>query len=530
MDRPRTNSTASHHLPWLLLSLAVIYYVAGVLTMATHRRGEVEPLVFARLLATGHMAEFVKIEQQRLPPADQWVQAREWQRFERLEGRGVWRTIAQDAGKYEAHPPFFFWLMHAALLAGVPDHWLTTVINLPAALLIGGLIVGFTAWLSRDRWCAALAGVCWFLSPPVMWIGDGVRSPTLFALIALLYLWLTVDWARQTSPKWLWRMGLTIVLAVIGVLNHFQMAIVIAACGLYLLWRIRWRCWPMAMGVAIAVGVFLLIDPYAIGSFDFEKSVNTYEPMTVRSTLVRFLNVGIGLVHFFALEPKWTRAMTLVIPLTLLAAMVWHWRQGGLQWFKAGRLREFACLTAVLLVLDTVMYVSRQLPYHGYGVYYFPGLIVVTPVWVGIGTQWLLTGRAAAGRWVLLTVLLVSSVASATRWLIIYRDAGVAVDVLATADVIFCDAVNIRGIPRVVDEVPPTTWVRTATRVEMPALIDTALRKGKRVALAPDATYDINTRPDAYDAYLADAIEKGVFKQYPGTDWISPNFKVFGPP
>jgi hypothetical protein len=306
-------------------------------------------------------------------------------------------------------------------------------------------------------------------------------------------------------------------------LNHFQMAVPIGVCGLFLLGYDRRAFAVYLTAVVAAAGLFLAVDPYALQSLAFNAQVNVFEPVTVRSTANRFLRAAIGLLHFLAMEPKWTRVITLSIPLVLLAALLrprrarwWHWPR---------RLGMLGRLTLLLLAVDTLMYVTWLLPYHAYGAYYFPGLIVLTPLWLAVALRRVI--RTATVRWALVGVLLLSSAGSMRRQFDLYAQAAVATNALATADIIGTDAVRIHGVPRIVGPASPDAWVIATTRDRLAEAVGPAIRAGRRVVLAVDNRRDPAAPPDALDALLADALASGRLRPQGGLIPFSPEFQLY---
>ena len=504
-----------------------------MLLLAAHRHGEVIPITYARLVATAHMSEFVDTTAQRRWPVDHWATAADWQRMSRVEDRFVYRRVAAEAGKHEAHPPAFYWLMHTLLSLGVGDHWTPTLINLPGAVLTGGLVVAFVWWLTRDAWCVVIAGLAWCFSPLVMLIGDNVRSPTLFAPFTLLLVWLTLDWARRPAAgnrgALAWRCAATLAVSLLGELNHFQMAVAIAGCGLFLTLRNRRAVVPFAAAVVVAVGLFFVLHPHALGSLKVNADANAPESVTAGHFALRVFHLFVGLLHFLAIEPKWTRAVTLAVPLAIGAAWLLRRRDATPRdHVRVPRTGDVGLLTGILLAESAALYLGWRVPPHAYGTYYFPGLVVLTPVWIAVGLRYVV--RTPAVRAAALAVMLAGSLGSMANQLHEYDKAKAATAAIGRADAILTDAAFIRGVPRVVDDARPAAAVLVADRARLAADAPPLLAAGQRVVFALDRRPrpdNVPDAPDALDALIRDGLARGTLYERPGLEGFSPEFVLY---
>lgn len=180
------------------------------------------------LAATGHQGAYQRTVDNALDPVAQWVPARRWQRFTRVEQPWPLFTIAQDLGHHDIHPPVYFWLLHAwALLVGV--HLWTG----PALNLVLHALTAVVLWrLARRVLGAALpawavTGV-WATLPAVVQTANSSRQYSLAALWAVL---LVSSFLRARDGATLRVLLAMVAWTALGMLTLFTFGLLVAGLG-----------------------------------------------------------------------------------------------------------------------------------------------------------------------------------------------------------------------------------------------------------------------------------------------------------
>ena len=165
-----------------------------------------------------------------------WVPAAEWQRFWTSQGLADVKHIATDLSSWDVHPPLYFGLLHAWLLATGMHVWAGRALNLVfAALTILG-IFGLARALGFKRLEGALAALVWAVSPAVVSISSITRQYDLVALTTVLLVWGLVGAVkeRRGGVRRLYLLWLAVATAA-ALLTHYQAVLLVAGAAVYVL-------------------------------------------------------------------------------------------------------------------------------------------------------------------------------------------------------------------------------------------------------------------------------------------------------
>ncbi|MBN2303056.1 MAG: hypothetical protein JXQ72_01175, partial [Anaerolineae bacterium] len=215
------------------LSTLVVLVLAGLgarLVLIADRAALEHDEAISILAAAGHQGDYARVLAGRDGPDSpygRWVPARDWQRFMEPDEALIFGRIGADLGRYDIHPPLYFWLLHLwSLLVGAGFHagpllnvlfdagtawgvWkLASPLDRQARLDSGkspslqrgeGDLGGEANRIHELPLCRLAAVVLWALSPVALRTTIPARQYALFTLLAVWYA-LAIR-AAFTSPS-----------------------------------------------------------------------------------------------------------------------------------------------------------------------------------------------------------------------------------------------------------------------------------------------------------------------------------------
>ena len=238
------------------------------------------------LAATGHQGAYHDVVERGADPVAEWVPARRWQAFTRVDAVLPLLTIARDLGHHDIHPPVYFWLLHVwSLLTGV-HLWSGPLLNVLLHLATGVVLWRLALRLTGSRWAAWAATGVWATLPGVAETAVSTRQYSLAALLSIALGAVYVRTRGQPAPdqphpnqpapdhphpdqSGLDRRGLLALAALtaVGMLTLYTFGLVVAGLGLVTVLDLRdaaRRRAALAQVAAFAAGgaVFLAGQPW----------------------------------------------------------------------------------------------------------------------------------------------------------------------------------------------------------------------------------------------------------------------------
>jgi len=283
----RTNERVGHGVAAsALLALAVAVHALLLWRVAAHQVDLDHDSTISYLAATGHQAAWERL------PADQWTTAAAVQRLFRVDEAWPLRRIQHDLARTDLHPPLYFWLLHAQLLATGPTPWSALVLN----GLLGVLTVFAVYSIGRRLWdaeCGAGAALLWAASYGAMMTASEARPYALSALLATVLIRLALEAQDRGLPP---ARGVALaVVIMLGLLTHYQFALVIVAAlaGLLLAGAPRGAWRSLVLPLLLGVAGFVLVHPEFAMSLARQRAQT--EPFTLSDLQPRLEAFAFGL-------------------------------------------------------------------------------------------------------------------------------------------------------------------------------------------------------------------------------------------
>jgi len=278
----------------------------------------------AFVLALGHAPQYFHA-QQGAYPAGQWVPARVWKDFLRVDQRFCFAAIRYGCAFYDNHPPLYFSLLHVWMLLMGVTPWSGVLLNTAIAMATTAALYGFARFLTGSHWEAAFIAAAWALSPIVVSVAFEARPYELKALIAVLFVWQSLRMIRNDPTAGWGNRTAILVTALAGMLTHYYFAFVIAATGFYALVRLARRDnRRLALWIALsAAGCLLLfaVHPGALGAVGRQQQ--TVPPFQAENLPVRAYRVGTTLLGFAAYPKLLKAALLAALIVGFVAGAVW---------------------------------------------------------------------------------------------------------------------------------------------------------------------------------------------------------------
>lgn len=258
----------------LILVLGMIFSTALRIVATAGKKTLDHDEGISYLSATGHQGDYSRIDKHR--PFGTWVTASEWKRFIRIEKKFCFKQIGTDLARHDIHPPMYFWLLHLwSILFGI-HLWTGPSLNIVISVIAIPLLYCLANRILKNSIEASAVAFIWALSPTVMQVSCQARQYDLLAFFTILLVLQIIRFAETTGN---FRSRDFIVLSIstaAGLLTHYNFAIVIFGCSLFLIGRLikinRRR--PAAGLVSMATGLilFFLIHPHFINSIKIQAA------------------------------------------------------------------------------------------------------------------------------------------------------------------------------------------------------------------------------------------------------------------
>ncbi|MDC0745818.1 glycosyltransferase family 39 protein [Polyangium mundeleinium] len=253
--------------------------------------------------AAGHQGDYARTVPQGLPPAGSWVPAATWKQMLTPDEPLVFRTIAEDLGRYDIHPPLYFWLLHLGLLGAGFHLWVGPLVNLGFDILSIFALYALARRVLGDERKAGLAALLWSVSPGPLLAALEARQYSLFALVSILFVRSVLDFledgARLRPRSALWLCFVT----WLGLLTQYQFAILVGAAGVLLVLK-QARRDPRRLAVALgalAAGAALMLPMHELVLASFQQQQRQLLPFDWNALFVRITSVFAAPSTFFVM-------------------------------------------------------------------------------------------------------------------------------------------------------------------------------------------------------------------------------------
>ena len=303
-----------------IIALAVVLH--GLEIAGLRRVSHDDTISF--LAATGHQGEYQRAVDGGLDPVAQWVPAREWQAYTRIERPLPLLTIARDLGHHDIHPPVYFWLLHMwSLMVGV-HLWTGPALNLVLHALTAFVLWRLARRVTGSPWLAwGVTGV-WGTLPAVVETAGSTRQYSLAALFSVLLVSAFLRAREHPSPRTLLAVG---AWTALGMLTLYTFGLVVAGLGLVALVDLRAaERRPAAVrllaSLAVAGVVFLAGQPWLYETL--ARQSDQAEPFSVARMLLRLRLLREGLPSFAVVDPADGVGPALLLLTAVLAVVAWR--------------------------------------------------------------------------------------------------------------------------------------------------------------------------------------------------------------
>ena len=276
------------------------------------------------MLALGHAPEYFQA-QKGAYPSGQWVPARVWKDFLRVDRRFCFDRIRYGCAFYDNHPPLYFWLLHLwMLLMGVAP-WSGVLLNVLTVMATTAALYGFARFLTASHWEAAFVAAVWALSPVVVTVAFEARQYELMALFTVLFAWQSLRMIRNDPTAGWGNRAAILLTALAGMLTHYYFSFVVAATGFYALVRLARRDnRRLAAWIALAAAGSLLLfaaHPGTLGAVGRQQQ--TVPGFKAENLPMRAYRVGTTLLGFAAYHQSLKAALLLALIAGFGAGAVW---------------------------------------------------------------------------------------------------------------------------------------------------------------------------------------------------------------
>jgi hypothetical protein len=276
------------------------------------------------VLALGHAPQYFQAEHGAYP-AGQWVPARVWKDFLRVDQRFCFDRIRYGCAVYDNHPPLYFWLLHLwMLLTGVTPRS-GVLLNVLTVMATTAALYGFARFLTASHWEAAFVAAVWALSPVVVTVAFEARQYELKALITVLFVWQSLRMIRNDPTAGWGNRAAILVTALGGMLTHYYFSFVIAATGFYALVRLarRDKRRLVAWTALTLAGCLLLFvaHPGTLGAVGRQQQA--IPAFKAENLPARAYRVGTTLLEFAAYPRSLKAALLAALIVGFGAAAVW---------------------------------------------------------------------------------------------------------------------------------------------------------------------------------------------------------------
>lgn len=475
---------------WAALLLVVAGYALLVIGAVRGRGALWHDEATSVMGAAGHLDEWHRFEFDEVPPYRVWATAADYQGFQSIDRPLDLQGVSRSLGDHDWSPPGFFWLLHLALLAGIPVLWAGPVVNVLLAAV--GTVIAFRMvfHLTGTAPGGVLAAAAALWSPALVLAGGEARHYPLYGVMLLALASWGAGAVVEARRGGLGRGRLVGLggITLMGLLaNHQFLFNGIAAVLLVVVLTRPGRRTVLQIGAAFLTGAVAswLVFPYYIIHFGrLGAATAGFRVDLVAGRASRWLTGAFDVITLDRSFEDLARLTGRVLVATAVVAVAMLHRR------LIGRVRRephlaFPTLLAIasLWIAATGYALQRVLVFVEGGHYIAPlWPLTMVAIAVVVLSAWPRAGSAILG--VVAVVLLTSSVAwvrsiapigDATRGLLA---------TVATADAIVVDCVARGYFPTVVPALDPATPVYAARGDDLVADLDAGFElPGERVVL-----------------------------------------------
>jgi len=508
-DARDEESSAGHwHLSALSIAALIgIIVVYGILVVsAVNARGNIWHDEAASILAaTGHQDDWYRIEFDGAEPYGSWASASEYQSLLRVDRPFDLQGVSRSVADHDFHPPFSYWLLHIALVAGLPLLWAGPVVNILAGGILAVVLFLLVSRLVRSTRAALTAVAASLWSPAIVLAGAEARHYIVLALMVValgaVSAWIVAARGERSAPSVAQLAGFAVV-TTIGMLTHHQFFFfAVAAAGI--IWLAGYfRSWRPAVKIGgaliVGVGVATLLFPYLVPHSTRLQSILppidlTAVPGRMSLWLTRTFDVVsldrdlTGLFRFLSRS----LIVVAVITVVVMHRPILRWARG------VPEQAAVVVLSVVTILIPAVAYAFGRAPDHALGIKY------VGALWPLAVAALVIVAVAISPRgWIAVAVVAGVALLSTVQWIGDVRVGGESTTAMlseiAAADAVVTDCASRGNFPTIVHGLDPETPVYLATGEDLMAAIDDGW-------MAPDGSvYFLHgSCPDADDVFGA---------------------------
>lgn len=469
-ETPSDHAAARRPPIWACAALLVVVAVYTLLVIAAVRgRGAIwHDEATSVMGATGHLDDWYRFEFDKVPPYGVWATAADYQEFQSVDRPLDLQGVSRSLGDHDWAPPGFFWLLHLALLVGIPVLWAGPVVNV--LLAAAGTVIAFRMvfHLTGSALGAVLAAAAALWSPALALAGGEARHYPLYGVMLLaLGCWgvAAITEARRggLGRGRLFGLGGITLMGLLA--NHQFLFNGIAAVLLVVVLARPGRRMALQIGAAFLGGAVVswLVFPYYFIHFGrLGAATAGFRLDLVAGRASRWLTGAFDVITLDRRFGDLARLTgRLLVTTAVLAVVLFHRRLIG--WVRREPHLAFpALLTIASLLIPATGYALQRVLVFVEGGHYIAPLWPLTIVSIAIVV---VSARPRAGSaivGVVAVVLLISSVA----WVRSIAPIGDATRglfaTIASADGIVVDCVARGYFPTVVSALDPDTPVYAA--------------------------------------------------------------------
>jgi len=448
---------------------------------AAHKRSFTHDEVISLLAAAGHEGSFGQAVRRGDPPVGVWAPASDWKAFLIPDRWFCFGRISSDLGRYDLHPPFYFWLLHLWVMAGGVSLWTGPSLN----IVIVAAATVFLFMLARrvldDPLLAATVTLVWNVSPSLIATSLDARQYDLLALCTIVYTLLSLRYACAAErPGWSGFLQLALLTAV-GMLTHYHFGLVVAGCIVF--WvvvlsvrRDGRRAAAMLMSAIAGCILAALLHPGFYHSFLAQASraeAAAAFPLSHRISKLLVSYIGFFVVHeevFRYAVMKRGLVLVLLGVAFIAAVVVAYFRHRSTMHRDAdsrdASRRFIPWLTLFLVGLTTVLYLGGVTPAHAMGGRYLSFAWPFFAFVPALTLRYLRTGRAFLA--LLLCLLMLWSGADHVRRLVASaRRSPSLAEMVAGSDRVVLDNLRRGVVLQVVWDLPDSKLVLAADQTRL---------------------------------------------------------------
>lgn len=231
IDRTKGELKSKHY--YLLLGVIILFALLQSLFLLTKIN-----YIFSEetsfLSACGKLSNYFGILNRKYPYGH-LVNIQEYKDLFKIDEKFCFAKIARDTAFFDAHPPFYFWLLHLWILmtGGVAYIWTGVLLNLFLGMFIIVLLFKLAFRLFHSFEDAIFCSLLFVLSP-VIYRSNDARHFFLLTIIVLLSSYFFLGFINKDKKITLFRILLFSLLICIGILCHYTFVFVCVAWLIFL--------------------------------------------------------------------------------------------------------------------------------------------------------------------------------------------------------------------------------------------------------------------------------------------------------